>query len=283
MPPPTRKLRNYMNIVCPICSESLSFFTNGLLLNRLITIHYCSACNSFIKDINERAYTLYFNKSIYTDFNNEKETYKQRFSYLGHIFSLAQQHKKVIRNWLDFGCSYGHFIELLNSKGIISYGIEISDRAREMTNVKGLQVYRKLEDLPSMMFNAVSFIDSFYYTLEPKLLLSKVFQLLSDDGLLVIRIANRNWLMKFNKWVRHQNISTILPEHAILYSDKSITYLLQTSGFEILRVTSIEKGKRRSMKDSLLYATAVILYVVSFRYINLLPGIILIARKRACN
>jgi SAM-dependent methyltransferase len=274
---------------CPICEKSVIFYTNGRYhseeINVTVPIYYCKKCNSFIKEIDDDIILAYFKKldSVYTDLKYEQESYNNRIEFYNHIYTLTKKHKNLIKNWLDYGCSYGHFIDFLSGKEILSYGIEISD-LRDYGNSKGLKIYKRFEDLPQKMkFDVISFIDSFYYSVTPKTLLREVFDLLYDDGLLVIRIVNRNWLVKFDKHIRKKETCTALIDHAVGYSKKSILYLLKNNGFEILETTFIEKGKYRSKRDNFLCFLATFLHMISIGLINFLPGIIIIARKNPNN
>jgi SAM-dependent methyltransferase len=276
-------------MICPICEKSIVFYSHGKFHfeGKIVTsqIYYCTNCNSFLRKLEEDINPLFINKLavVYTDPKNEQEHYNQRIGFYSYIYSLTKAHKNSIKNWLDYGCSYGHFIAMLNRKEILSYGIEVSHFV-DIVNSKGQNIYKRLEDLPQKMkFDVISFIDSFYYSLTPKILLRKTFDLLEDDGLLVMRIVNRNWLIKFDKNIIRKENCTALIDHLIGYSKKSISYLLENNGFEISEIVFFEKGKYRSKRDSFLYSISVFLYKISNGLINHLPGIILIARKNPKN
>lgn len=271
-------------MTCAICGESMYLYTYGRYhnqdINTTVPIYYCNECNSFIKKIDSELITTYFKKSVYTNLINEQESYDHRIDFFNYIYTLTKRHNKHITSWLDYGSSYGHFVEFLNSKEIESCGIEISDEVRYHAIQRGLEIYIRLEDLPQKkMFGVISFIDSLYYSATPKVLLEKVYNLLYDNGLLVLRVVNRNWLTKFDKQFRKKKECTALIDHTIGYSHKSITYLLNNNGFKIIMTTYIERGKYRSQRDKFLCTMATFCYFLSFGLINIMPGIIIIAKK----
>jgi SAM-dependent methyltransferase len=271
-------------MICPICEKTATNYTQGNFYSKSMVlstpIFYCKGCNTFIRDIDNDSLLSYFKKSVYTDINYEERTYNNRIKFFEYLYTLTKRHNNSILNWLDYGCSYGHFIAFLNEKRIRSYGIEISDEARDYANSKGLSIYKKLDDLPQKMtFNVVSLIDSLYYSSTPRVLLKQVYETLEDNGLLILRIVNRNWLVKFDKHFLHKKTCTALIEHTIGYSKKSILYLLNKSGFKILETTNIEKGKYRSTRVKYFYFLTIFLNIISRGLIYLSPGVILIARK----
>lgn len=269
---------------CPICGKQGNYFTQGSFtsdgIKTIIPIYYCKSCNSFIKKIDDDSILSYFKSSVYTDLNCEQEAYNHRMGLFKYIYSKTKVWNSKIINWLDYGCSYGHFVDFLNGENISSYGIEISDDVRHYGNSKGLKIYKKFEELPqNKTFDVISFIDTFYYSLYPGFLLTMAFSLLSENGLLVIRDTNRNWLVKYDKYIRRKETCTALIDHVIGYSKKSMSYLLRNNGFEILETTFKEKGKYRSKMDNFLFSVATVFYKLSFGFINFMPGLIIIARK----
>ncbi len=280
-------MKNIMHTIkCPICDCTTKYFTNArYVLNgsvHISAVFYCQRCDCFIKDIDHEFISSYFQNSVYTNVNYEQVTYSRRIGFNKYILSLTQNNTPPNKQWLDFGCAYGHLIDFLKGRGFDTYGIEISDSARKFCSSKGLRIYRDFDSIPDdLKFSVISFIDSLYYASEPKNLIADATRFLQKDGLLVIRIVNRNWLVKFNKYFRHKQECEALIDHVMGYSKKGIGCLLQNGGFEIINMTFIEKGKLRSLRDNVLYFCFMAVYRLSFHFINLMPGLIIIARKRS--
>jgi 2-polyprenyl-3-methyl-5-hydroxy-6-metoxy-1,4-benzoquinol methylase len=233
-----------------------------------------------LRKIDKYSLSAFFLNSVYTDIKDESSTYNNRIKFLQYIYRLASEYKKPISSWLDFGCSYGHFVELLKKKGIEAEGIELSDNARVNSGKKGLVVYKTLNNIPSTRtYNVVSLIDSLYYEIEPKILLNEVYRILDYNGLLVLRIVNRNWLIKLNRNIFRRKICKAFGDHTTGFSKKSIRLLLTLSGFKIVKTTSIERGKKRSFSYQAFYFTSLVLKAITLGLINITPGTILLAKK----
>ncbi|MCX6238330.1 MAG: class I SAM-dependent methyltransferase [Bacteroidia bacterium] len=272
------------DLICPICNEIATNFSQIIYhlegkSDFYVPIFYCKGCNSYIKGID-----LYYHDSKYTSGYNqityEETDFKNRISFFKYIYSLLKQYNNSPENWLDFGSSFGHFVGFLKDKKIKSYGIEISDESRNFARSKGLESYKMIVDLPAeLTFDVVSLIDSFYYTQTPKVLLQQLYQILRKNGLIILRVSNRNWLVKWNKLILRNKTCIILGDHTIGYSKKSISYLLQNNGFEILKITYIEKGKNKGTRIRNFYRFSQLLRIFSFGLLNYTPGIVVIARK----
>jgi 2-polyprenyl-3-methyl-5-hydroxy-6-metoxy-1,4-benzoquinol methylase len=181
---------------------------------------------------------------------------------------------------LDFGCSYGHLLEYLKGRGVEGYGIEISKEVRVFAQKKGLTIFENLDTLPEeKKFDVVSLIDSIYYSNEPVKLVKSIYPRIKQDGLMVIRITNRNWLAKVKGILFKGELGLTLGDATISYSKKSLCLLLERNGFKILKITNTEKGKSMDLKIRIFYLFTAILHTLSFGLINLSPGVIVIAKK----
>jgi SAM-dependent methyltransferase len=263
-------------MICPVCEKNTKVFLPAVVNSKSIVSAYqissCKSCGILIREIENNDLSKYFIKSVYTDIANESDNYCNRIKFLEYIFSLALQYKNTIVNWLDYGSSYGHLLALLNDNKVNGVGIEVSDEVQHYTQNREFEVYKMIEDLPAnASFSVISLIDSFYYSPSPKSLLKEIYGVLDDDGLLIIRIVNRNLRKK---------TCTALVDHTVGFSKQSIRILLKQCGFEILKTIYFEKGKRRSAKVKCFYLTSLFLYITTFGLINIVPGYILIIRKK---
>jgi hypothetical protein len=120
-----------------------------------------------------------------------------------------------------------------------------------------------------------------YYSDEPKNLIRGLYDRTNQDGLIILRITNRNWLAKLKKVLLKKEIGLALGDATISYSKKSISCLLENNGFKILKISSIEKGKSMAIKIKIFYVLTSILNILSNGLINLSPGIIVIAKKNS--
>jgi 2-polyprenyl-3-methyl-5-hydroxy-6-metoxy-1,4-benzoquinol methylase len=271
---------------CKICEQEMVEYAQGTYYVEAgkdfsTPFYYCKNCNTFIRQIDGNSIFSHMNAASYTALKNEEKFYKARINFFKYIYSIVRKHTSAdIENWLDFGSAYGHLIQFLSQKNIDAEGIEIVEQVRKYAQSKGQMIFETINAVPTdKKYDVVSLIDSLYCTDEPTVLVQKLFSMVKENGLLVIRITNRNWLAKFRKKILKKEINRALGDATISYSKKSVTLLLENNGFKIIETKSIEKGKSLPIKMKLFYTLTAILNIVSFGLINLSPGLIIVARK----
>jgi 2-polyprenyl-3-methyl-5-hydroxy-6-metoxy-1,4-benzoquinol methylase len=247
-----------------------------------VPFYFCRNCNSFIRQVDEKSVVSHLKAASHTNIKNEERFYKMRIEFFINLFFLTEKHSGSLTNWLDFGCSYGHLLEYLTGRDIECSGIEISEEVRDFAQKKGLMVFENLDDLPEeKKFDVISLIDSIYYSNEPVKLIKSIYARIQQNGLIVIRITNRNWLAKVKKFVFRREPGLALGDATISYSKKSISFLLERNGFRILKVSNNEKGKSMDFRIRVFYSLTGIICAISFGFINLSPGFIVIAEKKS--
>lgn len=272
---------------CKICGRGIYEYGQGLYYladgkQFSVPFYYCNDCNIFIRDVDNNSIVSHLKSASHTNIKNEKRFYESRINFFKYLFSITSQHSNSISNWLDFGCSYGHFIEFLKSKNMNSDGIEINEGVRKYAQSKGLTIFEGIEELPEEKhYDVISLIDSIYYSDEPVELIRKLYSKTRENGLLVLRITNRNWLAKLKKRLLRKEIGSALGDATMSYSKKSITKLLKNNGFKIVNITCIEKGKSINTPTKIFYRLTAFLNTLSMGIINISPGLIIIARKNA--
>jgi 2-polyprenyl-3-methyl-5-hydroxy-6-metoxy-1,4-benzoquinol methylase len=120
-------------------------------------------------------------------------------------------------------------------KGIYSEGVEINDVFRKKLGAKGFQVYKDLFEV-SQKYDAITFIDSFFYFQNPLEVLKRCRELLSEDGILLLRLTNRNWLAGLRRTLFKRSDLSILGDATHSYSLKSISRALNKTGFVVKEV-----------------------------------------------
>jgi predicted SAM-dependent methyltransferase len=116
--------------------------------------------------------------------------------------------------------------------------------ARFAVNNPGMPYFCSVEsaiDYARGSFDVVTFWHSLEHMTDPVSVLQKTAGLLKDNGLLFICVPNGESIearMRIKTWLG------LLPEHRFIYTEKSLTYLLERSGFEALSITrnSLEYG-----------------------------------------
>jgi len=103
---------------CKICEQQTSEFGNGTYYledgrHFLVPFFYCRNCDCFIRDVNNDSVFSHLKSASHTNLHNEERFYRERIRFFEYIYSFIEKQKSPVSNWLDFGCSYGHFIDFL--------------------------------------------------------------------------------------------------------------------------------------------------------------------------
>ncbi len=212
---------------------------------------------------------------------------------------------------LDFGCSFGWFLKLAKDSGWQCFGFEPSERvAKEARENYGLNIASGDMEIISSFnsdFQAISLWNVLEHTAEPLEVLSFLYSKLSPGGLLAIAVPNQEglisrvafWLyrLSFGKFyfLLNQLYQSDNPYmHLFHFSEKTLTRLLEKSGFKVVkafRQPAVDSrrlsdrikldrslnSKPRLVKAALLFAAKLGFYLSEIT--NLQDEIVLYARK----
>ncbi len=140
---------------------------------------------------------------------------------------------------LDVGCGTGLLLQEFQKIGWEVYGVDPSEsaarQARELLHSSN--IYRgTLDDItfPRDFFEIVTMWHSLEHVHDPRRVLMTINQILTETGKLKIAVPNiESWEAKLlNKWWRGLEP----PRHLYLFSPKTLTSLLESSGFQVARL-----------------------------------------------
>lgn len=277
---------------CIICNEPIRLISNYVFsfypnrkLKVPVKIYWCYKCNLIVRIVDKPVLERHFR--IYTKFSTRQSAFTDRISFFRYCLQLLKRYVPLHNiKLLDVGCSYGYFLDICYKEGWLVYGIENDDDliTFESNNKPYVIAFKNIEDLSvNDSFDVITFIDSLYYLQDPISSLSSAHNLLKKDGLLFLRISNHNfelfifslYVKIFKKWP-----SSISSDARFGFSKKSIMKILSICGFDIMKITGIEKGKITKWHiKSFFYIITFFLEKVSFGLIHLTPGLIVIAKK----
>jgi len=255
-----------------------SGYANYLAENNVISrvpVFYCKACDLFSKIVSPDLLQSHLKVSAYVIPEKEQTYFQKKYYFFNFITSLILKHKNHARI-LDVGCSYGHLMTAAVEQGIDAEGVEINNALREGLKTKGFQVYKDLFEITSR-YDAITFIDSFFYFQNPLDVLRKCHELLNEDGMLWLRLTNRNWLARLRWTLFKRSDLSILGDSTHSYSLKSISRALDQTGFGIDGIHLFEKGRRKRP----LHRLAHLFSVLTFKKIILTSGFIVTAGRKA--
>ena len=189
----------------------------------------------------------------------DKERYFGYDDYIGDKENIRDKFDKILRvikkhtnkgPLLDIGCGPGFFLELARERGYIAVqGIDISSYAVEYST-KTLNLDVQKGDLLDFhfapaTFNVIVIFDVLEHFQNPKEILAEIYKILNYNGILAIITPDIDtFIPKLLKdhWEEIKHI----PEHISFFSKKTLTTVLQKTGFHVLETKYI--GHKMSFK-----------------------------------
>ena len=137
---------------------------------------------------------------------------------------------------LEIGCAYGFFL-VEAQRWYEAEGVEISGFAARQAQQRGLAVqhgdFLKLSFLPAH-YDVVCLFDCIEHLVDPHAYLQKTYHLLKPQGLVALttgdisslyaRLAGKHWRLMSP------------PQHQFYFSRRTLSRLLQQTGFELLEI-----------------------------------------------
>lgn len=199
-------------------------------------------CNPAIKGLERLERDHYNNPDVYQ-------------AFLKHnVYSVFQIGERLLGQFkpsgklLDIGAGKGDFVSLARKNGYEAKGIEPSPRfceyARESYGVQVEQGYLGQGDhFKGDRFDVITLFHVLEHVARPQELLATISQYLKDDGVVYIEVPNADagllWIADrvfrlFGKPWSSRLSPLHAPFHSMGYSPKSLRYLLEKNGFELV-------------------------------------------------
>jgi SAM-dependent methyltransferase len=255
-------------MICHICQSSRVTKVGYLpwhseLKKEYTDILKCRNCGTYFRPIrfaDTEQIKNHFKIAPYARLSNEGEWRNIREKYFDYLIGLLLEIKTINgqSRILDIGCSFGHLLQKMSKFNADCFGIEIIDSIREFLrrNNPQFRIYESIEKIPEdYKFDIVTMVDILYYLDDPLNYLIEVKRVLKDEGIALIRITNRSWLLDilnaFHFGIKYKHFS----DAKYVFSDQSMKLLLEKVGFRILRSFSKERGRRIIKSQSNRYLT----------------------------
>jgi len=249
-------------VQCPLCEgENNAFITNEIRFENKADVYRCQDCGLTYLDQNSFEYP----KNFYSD------QYHQ--TYLTHVEPDAlnpekyfEKMKKSTQKWadkfcdmlkgdetvLDFGCSTGHFMDLVKHKTGKIYGHDLSTKEVEFSRSIGLDVSdQPLEErFDEGTFDYITMIYVLEHIAEPKSFLQFIKKFLKPDGKLVILVPNvQDALVNFYNIPEFMKFYYCM-EHLFYYDHKTLKQLFD----QVDMTTNIETIQEYPITNHLNWA-----------------------------
>jgi 2-polyprenyl-3-methyl-5-hydroxy-6-metoxy-1,4-benzoquinol methylase len=157
---------------------------------------------------------------------------KREARFYGAMFLLKDPPGRL----LDVGCGDGSFLDSMRKLGWKVTGFEFDPKAALIARERfDLEVFvGQLEDISfSTNFDAITLSHVIEHVPDPRALLRRCFQLLTDGGKLAITTPNVRSIGHF--LFRRSWRGLEPPRHLVLFSPESLRSILEEVGFEVLK------------------------------------------------
>ena len=190
--------------------------------------------------INEETVHPFFNACL-----EDEESYR---TYFARKLDDLQRHKPSAR-LLDLGCGAGFFLDAARQRGHEVAGVDLSPVPVEYARSKlGLEVsmgslyeYRA----PSGTFDVISVFQTIEHDPHPADLGREFFRILAPGGIVMVTTPAADGFVARvmgKRWFGYRNV-----EHVSFFNRRSLRYVLERSGFEVLHL-EVEHGKKLTLK-----------------------------------
>lgn len=220
---------------CAVCKNNKWSQVTGLL-ERCVSCEFVKAKDIFFTaDYDEIYSDDYYKCGDYYDYKAEETALKKNFE--NRLYTILE-HKKS-GELLDVGCGYGFFLELARS----SYNVQGVERnkklAHKVSQDLDLSIYGGdfLEYMPYKQYDIITAFDVIEHVPHPDLFIQKCFSATKDGGLLFLETGDIGAFLPKIQGRRWRLINP--PEHLNYFNVKTLSYLLENNGYEILFIERV--------------------------------------------
>jgi SAM-dependent methyltransferase len=138
--------------------------------------------------------------------------------------------------YLDIGCGVGSFLEVANSRGYNSTGVDANPIMLKVSQQKKVVVRESLDELSGHQFSLITMLETIEHLVSPLSDLKKTADFLEPEGLLIITVPNLNSLMirLMRSDCPHVFGGRTWPGHINLFNINGLSSLLSRAGLSVL-------------------------------------------------
>ena len=215
----------------------------------LVDYDRCRFCNLIFTSDKQNDYVRKTLIDYYQNVDPHKRVADSKRSFfhlaLEYLSSYFGDEEKSI---LDVGCGFGYFLELADSKGWKTFGVEITETAvltarEKLGGQSVLQGDLKQINFQNCTFDAITLWDVLFLVENPLEILQECFRIIKEGGIIGLRVRNVFFQMVAYKLYSYlKNIFLKLGMkppyvfHRYSFSSKSIYLLLSQVGFTNIRI-----------------------------------------------
>lgn len=179
----------------------------------------------------------YYQSSKYISHSDSSSSIQDKIYQSVKSYMLSKKAnwiKKYFRDGsiLDFGCGTGEFLKVMKSRDWNVVGVEPNESARNLSNEKGIETINSLNDLKDQKFDVISLWHVLEHLPDQNEKLSSFFELLHEDGLLIIAVPNYNSYDA--KIYKEEWAAWDVPRHLYHFSRNGIKEHVENFGFSLV-------------------------------------------------
>ena len=182
----------------------------------------------------EKLHSFYKNEESYTRVLMNEHQLDMDAKKFNYGMDIIERYLPQKGRLLDIGCGPGTFLQIAKVRGWDVQGIEFNTWCIENTRKMNICVHDKPlknSGFPEKFFKCVTLWTVLEHIMNPSELLSDIFKILSPGGILLILVPNLDSLA--NRILHEKSTTFSGDSHVNLFNAKSITRLLQDSGFAV--------------------------------------------------
>jgi 2-polyprenyl-3-methyl-5-hydroxy-6-metoxy-1,4-benzoquinol methylase len=236
------------HICCPLCQShdiQTAIATHDYsITQQAFDLCDCLNCGiRFTQPMPDEAHIgAYYQSENYISHSDTKEGIVNRLYHMARQWMLNSKRKMAVNSassstLLDVGSGTGYFLQHMLNHGYQVLGVEVDEGARSFAQQQfGLDV-RTPDELTQGKITGPFGLISMWHVLEhvhdPKLYLTRLYQLLEPGGLLLIAVPNYTSLDAQHyrgHWAAYD-----VPRHLWHFSPKAMTRLVDEMGFKVIQ------------------------------------------------
>lgn len=230
-------------IKCPFCNSDSVKVHSGTRDNKDIDVYKCMKCETkFLgdlkSDIDYEAGEMYENHIL-----NSKSIEERIKEFVPDTIRRVKLTSEMCKgkDVLDFGCGFGEYLSEIKKISNFAVGVELGKEERDYCLKNDIEVYKDIDEF-DRTFDVITLFHVFEHLKNPNEWLNKFFQYQKRGGLLILEVPNSNdALIELYKCKAFEDF-TYWSAHLYLYSEKSLTDLIESSNlYEIVDTKQVQR------------------------------------------
>jgi 2-polyprenyl-3-methyl-5-hydroxy-6-metoxy-1,4-benzoquinol methylase len=289
-------LKNKLYINCDLCGSSEKVL---ITIENEYPISKCLNCTLIYVNLIPKIENGKFIGEYYEGTEKEIEYGRLRYKLVSEFLIKELNLHATKGKLLDVGCGYGFFLLEAQRNGWEAYGTELSEVAVLYANTKQNLPNVFYTDLSvniftNQKFDAINLTNVLEHVPSPTKTLNDCNKLLSNHGVMTIRVPNMNFselrrkimpilkILKLGKDTELNYLASPPPLHMYGFTPKTMQKYFDKIGFQTIE---IKPSKLSSLaQENFMYSFFEILvnliYKLTFHRINISPTILAIVKKK---